>query len=385
MPDIRKSLEKLQNYIEVQDYKGWDPYDILKSPFFKLPLINRNKTIRFYCQQFGKRFPINIRPLLIVPKGCNAVTLGLCIQAYSYLILACPGKKEELEKKISGLIAKLKQLIPYGFSGACWGYDFEWAARYARIPTYQPNIVATGIITNSLFECHKITNNSEALDLCISSCAFILNDLNRTNAQDSFCLSYSPFDQQQVFNASMKGARLLAQVYSVTKREDLKETARKVVQFVIDHQNADGSWYYSISKTGGWIDNYHTGYVLDCLDEYIKLTQESSFSEDLVRGFEFYKHNFFENDQIPKFYNKKVYPIDCTSAGQSLLTLCRFGEESIARNVANWMISNMQSENGYFYFRKYNYYKVKTSFMRWSNAWMFVGLSKLLAVNDLEK
>jgi rhamnogalacturonyl hydrolase YesR len=378
MPDIRKSLEKLQHYIEVQDYKGWDPYDILKSPLFKLPLLNKNKTIRFYSQQFGKRFPVNIRALLLVPKGTNPVTLGLCIQAYSYLSLVYPERKDEFEKNILSLITKLKQLIPSGFSGACWGYDFYWEARNATIPSFQPTIVATGIITNGLFECYRITNNIDAFNLCKSACDFVLKDLNRTGSINNFCFSYSPFDRLQVFNASMKGVRLLSQVYSITKNTKFKEIAGYAAQYVIDQQNDDGSWFYSKNATGSWIDNYHTGYLLDCLDEYMKGTGDNSFSSHIVKGFGFYKNSFFEDNLLPKFYNTRLYPIDCTSAGQSLLTLCRYGEKNMAQKLANWMITNMQADNGYFYFRKFRHFTEKTSFMRWSNAWMLAGLSGVL-------
>ena len=52
-----------------------------------------------------------------------------------------------------------------------------------------------------------------------------MHDLYRTYVNDSFCFSYSPFDKQQVYNASAKGIRLLAQVYSVTKAENLKRIA----------------------------------------------------------------------------------------------------------------------------------------------------------------
>jgi hypothetical protein len=42
------------------------------------------------------------------------------------------------------------------------------------------------------------------------------------------------------------------------------------------------------------------------------------------------------------------------------------------------MIQNMQDKKGFFYFRKYPNNTEKISFMRWSNAWMFVGLSAVL-------
>ena len=84
------------------------------------------------------------------------------------------------------------------------------------------------------------------------------------------------------------------------------------------------------------------------------------------------------DEGIPKYYHNKLYPIDCTAAGQTLLTLCRFGDIDLAEKVVAWMISNMQNADGHFYFRKFRRYTIKTSFMRWSNAWMFAGLAYLL-------
>ncbi len=147
---IDKRLKKLKSYIERENYLGFDPYDGLKSPFFKLPFFKNNKLVRFGMQQVVKRLPFSIRPLLLIKKGYNPVTLGLAIQAYAYLYHAELDKKNEHLEKINFLVDELKKLVPEGFSGACWGYDFDWEARYAKIPAYQPTVVATGIITNAV-------------------------------------------------------------------------------------------------------------------------------------------------------------------------------------------------------------------------------------------
>ena len=81
---------------------------------------------------------------------------------------------------------------------------------------------------------------------------------------------------------------------------------------------------------------------------------------------------------MPNFYDKKAFPVDCTAAGQSLLTLARFDYSEKALAVATYMSMNMQDENGGFYFRKYKNHTEKISFMRWSNAWMFAGMATLL-------
>ena len=90
-----------------------------------MPFFKSNKLVRFGTQQLVKRLPFSIRPLLFVPKGYNPVTLGLSIQAYAYLYKAEPEYREEHLQKINFLIQELKKLIPEGFSGSCWGYDFD--------------------------------------------------------------------------------------------------------------------------------------------------------------------------------------------------------------------------------------------------------------------
>jgi len=402
---IIDSINRLDRYCTENNYRGYDPYDALKSPLFSLPLLKDSKLIRFGAQQFVKRFPLNLRPLLVVPKGLNPVTLGLFIQGYSYLAAGSshlplrglrrgvyPAKRGSLSpltserhdkylENISYLINQLKEQISAGYHGSCWGYDFPWEARYASVPAYKPTIVATGIISNALYECFRMTGNETAKELCISSSDFVLHDLNRTYEEGSFCFSYSPSDKQQVFNASMKGARLLSQVYSLTKDEKLKAVACQAVQYVLNNQNSDGSWFYSKSGKGNWIDNYHTGYILDCLDEYLKCTDDKEVSEATDKGFQFYRNNFFEPGGRPKFYHNRSWPVDCTATAQSILTLCRFGDMEMAKSVAEYIIRNMQSSDGGFYFRKYKYHTEKTIFMRWSNAWMFAALA-LLVISD---
>ncbi len=365
----------LREYIEQEKYRGYDPYDALKSPLFRLPILRSHKWLRFATQQFVKRAPVNLRPLLAVPKGLNPVSLGLCIQAYAYLTEVYPEEREELLNKIWQLAKQLQSLIPEGFSGVCWGYDFDWEARYAKIPAYQPTVVATGIITNALFEAWLITREQVCADLLLGAVPFVLKDLNRTEYENSICFSYSPFDTQQVLNASLKGVRLLAQAHHIMGNNDWAEIATTGVRFALEQQREDGAWPYSLAATGAWVDNYHTGYVLDCLEAYHTYIDNQLVRPAMDSGFTYYQENLVDLDGAPKFYDKERYPIDCTAAGQMLLTAVRFNNLPLAETVMDWMLQNMQSSVGYFYFRQYAHFTNKTSFMRWSNAWMFTGLS----------
>jgi hypothetical protein len=373
---IIQSITLLRTFIESEHYKGYDPYDGLTSPLFRLPILKSNHKLRFLSQQFVKRFPINIRPLLGIQKRLNPVTLGLAIQGY--VQMTTPSNSKSNQKKILDLIQELKKLIPTGYSGACWGYDFPWEARYASIPAYQPTLVATGIISNALYLAWKKLGIAEAKELIVQCCAFTEKHIHRsTEADGSFCFSYSPFDKEKVFNASMKGARLMAQGYEITGNQEWNSLAKNAVSYVMKFQREDGAWIYSQRETGAWIDNYHTGYILDCLDEYQNCTHDSTWSLNLSKGIQFYTSTFILEKGQAKFYDKNPWPADCTAAGQTLLSLSRFGYRDLAKKVALWNIENMQHKKGYFYFRKYPYYTNTSNFMRWSNAWMFAGLTTL--------
>lgn len=374
---INRSLISLKNHIELKNYKGFDPYDCLKSPVFKLPIFNSNKYIRFLSQQFLKRFPLNLRKILLIKEGLNPVTLGLSLQSYSYLFKIDINNKNLYLSRIDKLIQKLEELIPVGFSGACWGYDFDWEARYMKIPAYQPSLVATGIISNALFITYLITKNEKACKMLLSSTNFLKKDINRSYENEKICFSYSPFDHEKVFNASMKGVRLLSQDYFLTGDPNSKMLAKKAIEYVMSYQNGNGSWEYGLAKKGNWIDSYHSGYVLDCLKSYQKLTKDYRFQDNLDLGFKFFRNSFVTKEGIPKFYNNQTYPVDCTSAAQLITTLVHFGDSQNAFKIAKWMILNMQKEDGSFMFRIFEHYKINTSYMRWSNAWMFKALSML--------
>ena len=76
-----------------------------------------------------------------------------------------------------------------------------------------------------------------------------------------------------------------------------------------------------------------------------------------------------------------MYPIDIHSPAQFIVTLTKTEKLKenllLADKVLNWTIKNMQDKEGYFYYQSRKYYKNKISYMRWSNAWMYAGLSNL--------
>ena len=369
---------RLKNYVEKEGYRGWDPYDGLNSKFFQSLPLRKLPIARLAWIQLFKRSPINLRSFFGVEKDFNSKGLGLFLSGYCNLYVQNP--REEYKEKIYTLIDLIINLRSKGYSGVCWGYNFDWQARAFFQPKSTPTVVATTYVTYSLLDAYDIFKNKEWLDLARSACDFVLSDLNRTYDKDGdFCFSYSPLDNTQVFNASLLGSRMLSRVYSYTKEEVLAEAATKSVSFCCKQQKENGAWGYGTLPFHQWIDNFHTGFNLECIHEYQKFTGNRSFSEYLTKGFHYYTNTFFTKQGQSKYYDNKLYPIDIHAPAQLVVTLGRMEKLKehlpLVSRVLEWTLQNMQDDRGYFYYQVKKTGTSKIPYIRWAQAWMFFSLS----------
>nr|WP_299201326.1 delta-aminolevulinic acid dehydratase [uncultured Brumimicrobium sp.] len=390
MKQLNTSFTSLKSYCESQNFAGWDPYDGLNSKIFKaLPFKHWDLARLAWIQGF-KRSPINFRKLLMVPKQHNAKGIGLFLNGYCNLYklaeqgITTFGSKEEILLRINELAELLLEMQNKDYSGACWGYNFDWQARRLFLfPAHTPTVVATSFCVTALLNAYEITKHQNYLDTALSAGNFVMNDLNRTEYKSGFLFSYSPFNgNNTVFNASLLGAKVLSQLYTYNNKEEYKTTASLAIKAAVEAQNEDGSWVYGMLPVQSWIDSFHTGYNLDAIQTYQDKTGDTQFKESIEKGFKYYMENFFLEDGTPKYYHDKTYPIDIHCPGQLFVNLSvnkKFEEnEALAGKVFNWVTENMQDKKGYFYYQLKEGMSSKISYMRWSNAFMFNALSYYL-------
>ena len=377
---IKHSLDKLEAFLDTTDLKGYDPYDALNSKILSI-LSFRNKWLRIAFTQGMKRLPVNLRPILLIEKGYNPKGLGLLLTGY--LKLYSLYRTEEYLQKINYIISLLEEFKCNGYSGHCWGYNFDWQSQITLTPKGTPTIVNTAFIAHAFLDAYKLFGKEHFLTIARSACDFILNDLHILRSGDSLCFSYSPIDKSRIHNANILGAGLLARVYSITKEDELLEYAKKAVRYLIDKQREDGSWYYGEqSHDNGffqYIDSYHTGFVLESLLNYIVYAGNKTQFESIKKGLEFFENNFFLEDGTPKYFHDRLYPIDIHSSAQAIVTLVRLKDvkynSQLLERVACWMVDHMQDESGYFYYRKGRFFYNKIPYIRWCQAWAFHALT----------
>lgn len=377
---IYNSMARLSKWIERNDFQGYDTFDGLSARFLR-PLTFGNKFLQIALQQGVRRFPINLRPLLGIPKRRSTKAMGFFAKGYMRLHDATGEGvwREKAEFALQWLIANQSP----GYSGACWGNHFDYQSRSSYVPKGVPSVVWTSLIGHAFLDAYDLLHQERLLDVAVSSCEHILRDLGRFPDADSLCIGYFPAQNGKIHNANTLGASLLARTYSITRREAYLSVAEKAMRYTAKFQRADSSWYYGEAPNLHWVDNFHTAYVLDCFKYYTQSTNDSQFTEHLMNGYHYWKKTFFLLDGTPRYYNHKTLPLDIQCCSQAIDTLVFFNDIdpenlTLAVKVATWTIDHMQDHSGYFYYRRYSPSLVnKTPTLHWGQATTFCALAGL--------
>jgi len=379
--EIYDSLGRLSHWLEVNDYRGYDPFDGLNARFLR-SLTFESPVLRIVLQQGVRRFPVNLRPFLGIKK--NYSTKGMGFLARGFIRMHQLTGEEEWARKANFALQWLTEHQAKGYTGACWGNHFDYQSRSTFETKDAPSVVWTSLIGHAFLDAYEHFGGASFLNTAVSSCEHILHDLGAYQEGDAACIHYFPTSRHQVHNANTLGASLLARTYLHTGSEPYRALAEKAMRYTAKYQRTDASWYYGEAANLHWVDNFHTAYVLDCFKIYSESTGDRQFDRQLADGFNYWKRTFFLADGTPRYYSHKTMPLDIQCSSQAIDTLVLFRSmdpESVdlAAKVARWTIENMQDRSGYFYYRRYSPWLVnKTPTLHWGQATMFCALAGLL-------
>ncbi|MCA1634806.1 MAG: hypothetical protein LC802_14215 [Acidobacteria bacterium] len=426
--ELERVYERLRAWCRERGYAGHDPFDALNSRVFQAtPLLRRSRAARLAWTQLFKRSPVDLRALARVPAGKNAKGTALFALAALARFRAGAGAEHEAEARelLEDLLtARLEASGPDG-NRAAWGYNFDWQGRAFYAPRGTPAVVPTAFAVRALVEAARAFEGGKSagsepgrhlsagvergqsvsagvergqyLGAARGACEFILRGLNRSvESDDELCFSYTPLDRTRVFNASLLAAEALASVGALTGEKELKGAAQSATRYVLRRQRADGSWAYGADAYQSWADNFHTAFVLDSLariqrDSAGELENDADLNVEISRaverGYAFWRSAFFLADGWPKYYHDRVYPADAHSAGAAIVALAALrdsaeGALELAGTVTRWAVRELLDERGFFHYQRRRFRRVRTPYMRWSQAWMMYALARLLEVSS---
>jgi hypothetical protein len=376
------TAQTLLSYCRSNGWAGYDPYDALNSRLFKaLPFLD-SRIPRIVLTQVLKRSPINVRPLLAIPKTQNAKAMALFLSAFLRLSPQDVPDKDDL---IDLMLERLIALRASGNRYWCWGYSFPWQTRTIIVPVATPNLVCTTFVASALLDAYDQRSDARLLEMAVSAVDYIVNDLYWDDGNSGCGFSYPlPGLHSQTHNANFLAAALFCRVYKHTGDEKYLRLAFRVARYSVGKQLADGSWYYGEADSQRWIDNFHTGYNLCALRAICRDAGTDEFESSIRQGFEFYGTHFIRDDGAARYFHNQTYPIDIHCVAQSIITFLEFADldernVDLASSVFHWALDHMWDERGFFYYRVLRLTRIRTSYMRWSQAWMLRALADLVS------
>ena len=383
-PSLVQALEKLRAWIESRQFAGYEPYDVLNSPYLRGDWAHK-APLSFVLIQTGKRFGgLRLRQALKIPPSRNPKALGLCLSAYCDLSRS----GHDVSAEAAWLKAELIRLRSPAEQEFCWGYDWDYMSiRGTRLPAFSPNCIASYFCGTAMLEMGEAFGDSEALEIAESVARFFVSRLNRSlESENAVCFSYTPNDKTLIYNNSVLAGVFLARLGKLRDKKDYLSLARKTMVFLQTNQLPTGGWYYGCLRRQRWIDGFHTSYNICALLDYQAITGSREFEETMLLGHRYYRSIFFTAEGAPKYFHNRIFPIDIHSCSQAILHFAAFASiDSEARALGwrtfQWTMRNMSAVDGSFFYQRHRTWVDRSPYMRWGQAWMFRALARLVSVS----
>ena len=187
-----------------------------------------------------------------------------------------------------------------------------------------------------------------------------------------------------MINAAAYRAFLLTSASRVLAAEDHWSIAERNLNFVLESQNADGSWHYAVDGARDFVDHFHTCFVMKALAKIHSLTGHPGCLEALSRGLDYYLLHLFDADGLPRpfaraprltVYKRELY--DCAECiNLCLLLRDRFPQlDAVLQRVVTDIVTNWTKHDGSFRSRRLLVGWDNVPMHRWAQSQMFRSLA----------
>lgn len=380
---------RLEAHGHSRQWLGPDPYEGMNATRLVGPL-KRTVIGRRVLLQVVKRSPLDLRPILGIAPTPNSATAAFVTSVYArggFL------DRAEADGKLRASVERLVSLRSPRFEEPCWGYQFATQSRLLFYDKQEPSTVATSFAAMALLDAYERLGDEAWLDLATGAATFFLRRVPQTVDPPGAYFGYLAGDRTPIHNSNLHACAVLARLATLRDRlglpDDLglREAAAAGVEWTVRRQRPDGSWPYGTEATQDWIDNFHTGYVLESLHVCAQARVHDGIEDAWRRGMAYWREALFLADGTPKYYDTNVYPIDGQCVAQAIQTFALAGRtdptyREDAWRTFEWALRHMRRRDGLFYFQRRRFWVNRTPHIRWVQAPMLLALTQLLAAEE---
>lgn len=298
------------------------------------------------------------------------------------------GESGDFERAVH-FLGELEKSRCRGFEDHCWGYPFDWVTRGGTIPRETPLITTTPYAYEAFLQAYEIDARPRWKEILASIAQHAAIDIKSfPTSEKASSSSYTPSDSGGVINAAAYRASLLTSAAEVLGRDDYKEIAERNLYFVLETQNADGSWFYATDGVRNFVDHFHTCFVLKALAKIERCAPCNETDKALARGVDYYVRALFDDEGMPKpfakaprvtVYKRELY--DCAECiNLCLLLRDRFPQlnKTLAK-VIDRILNGWVKRDGSFRSRRLHLGWDNVPMHRWGQSQMFRSLAFYLS------
>jgi hypothetical protein len=373
---LRAVRGRVWQHMAENRFAGADPFDGLHSQYSIGSFILRHRISRLAWLQAMKHAPARIRDGAAIPPMVNPKTLALLLGAADGVPVAdwsvSPPSSEGgfNGPKIAGDITH--QVLAMQNPDGGWGYPFAWQARAFFARRGQSNAIVTCFVVDGLLNGGKLPPHHPALQ---AAAMFLQRDLWRgpsaTGAGGGY-FAYIAGADAEIHNVTLWVAWILWRLVPGNP------CSQPAIDRVLGQQCDDGAWVYGQRSHHGFIDGFHSGYILDLLHR-LDGAGWPGLQNAMDRGWQFYQRACFDGQGLPRSFAGTNRYLDSHAVAQAMATLQRFGALAQARDVALFAIDPLfDQKSGVFYAGLGRFGKDRRVFMRWTQAWMVWALSIMI-------
>ena len=360
-------------HIKEQNYKSFDLFDALTCNWIE-KLTRKSNLARRIVIQLNAKSAIDLH-WLGMKKMQHTKTISDMLWLNCLLIEHGFTTKEDIEY-LFGLVLEKRTNQKF-----VWGLNFPYSTRFTNADAITPNLYNTctcGIAIT--YYCEKLNKDHEILDKIYDDLCSTFEYINEGNK--GFFIYY-PRQKHPTYNVNALALFLFTRINKVSKKEIVPvRKINEIIELLITEQLENGSWYYSRSSQGKWIDGFHTGFIIESLIQtYQNGIQTEKLKNSIEKSIRFYIDKMFTSEGFPKYFDySNKYPIEsqnCAQAIQTLACISKFSNydtSSLQNRLLSNTVENLYSKNGYFYYKKEFYNTNKSSYLRWSTTPMLVAL-----------
>lgn len=391
--DVQKLQDSLLRFVRWLDRYGETSWD--HQSYFAGPLGRRAKALYYRHRLvgtmavapmiFSEAFVPSARRLFWKPQR---FPIADAHYAMGFAFLSQALGSDEYYRRAVHFLEVLEQTRSPRYERHGWGYPFDWETRNGTIKTGTPMITSLPYMYEAFRAVHRMDGKSHWFDVMRSIAEHARLDYHDTSfSPTASTCSYSPdpADHGGVVNASAYRASLLTYAAHDFGDDRYKRIAEKNLNFVLESQNPDGSWFYSLDGARDFVDHFHTCFVLKALSKIEQLVENPALTSAIDRGVSYYVGNLFDEEQLPRPFSRRprmtVYKNELYDMAEcvNLAVLLR-GRFSALDDILSAVVNRdeWQKRDGSFRSRRLFLGWDNVPMHRWAQSQMFRSLTLLL-------